>query len=267
MAKTANTCWTRYDAVRANDIRITGDAIYLIAVSAPAVYSADMARQARLVVPGVPHHVTQRGNRRLPVFFCDDDYRHYMALVSEWCAKAGTQVWAYCLMPNHVHMILVPADEDGLRGALGEAHRRYTRHVNVREGWRGHLWQSRFASFPMDEGYLLACARHVELNPVRAKLCRSPRAWKWSSARAHLRAKDDGLVTVAPLLGRVAAKRITDWRAFLAGGLAAEAHEAIRAHERTSHPLGGKAFFKALEKRLGRDVRPRKPGRPARQQS
>ena len=218
-----------------------------------------MARRARLVVAGQPHHVTQRGNRRLPVFFSDGDYRAYVALLAEGCAKAGTEVWAYCLMPNHVHLILVPSHEDGLRAALGEAHRRYTRHVNLREGWRGHLWQSRFASFPMDERYLLACARYVELNPVRAKLVRSPRAWKWSSAKAHLTGKDDGLVRVAPLLDRVA-----DWRAFLAGGLSAEDRDAIRAGERSGHPLGDDRYFARLKAKLGRDVKPRKPGRPAR---
>ncbi len=218
-----------------------------------------MARLARLVVPGLPHYVTQRGNRRLPVFFGDDDYRAYVALLAESCAKAETQVWAYCLMPNHVHLILVPADADGLRAALGETHRRYARRVNLRADWRGHLWQSRFASFPMDEAHLLACARYVELNPVRAKLATSPRGWRWSSARAHLAGKDDGLVRVAPLLERVA-----DWRAFLAGGIDEAERAEIRAHERTGHPLGDRAFFSRLKARLGRDVAPRRPGRPRR---
>jgi len=191
------------------------------------------------------------------VFLCDDDYRAYLALVGEWCAKAGTEVWAYCLMPNHVHLIAVPSHDDGLRAAFGEAHRRYARTINAREDWQGHLWQSRFASFPMDEPHLLACARYVELNPVRAKLHRTARAWRWSSARAHLAAKDDALVRVAPLLNRVG-----DWRAFLAGGLDDDAAKAIRDRERSGHPLGGDAFFKSLAKTLGRDVKPRKPGRP-----
>jgi putative transposase len=218
-----------------------------------------MARLPRLVVPGIPHHVTQRGNRRLPVFFHDSDYRAYKSLLREWCGSTGTEVWAYCLMPNHVHLILVPAHEDGLRAALGETHRRYTRHVNAREGWRGHLWQSRFASFPMDETYLLTCARYVELNPVRAKLVRSPRAWPWSSAKAHLLGKDDGLVSVGPLLARA-----PDWKAFLGGDVAAEDAEAIRSHQRTGHPLGGTRFLAHLKRRLGRDVTPRRRGRPAR---
>src|SRR5258706_825766 len=187
-----------------------------------------MARLARVVATALPHHVTQRGNRRQQVFFDEADYQTYRELLAEGCRAADVAVWAYCLMPNHVHLILVPRDEDGLRAALGEAHRRYTRKVNFREGWRGYLWQGRFASFPMDEDYLLACARYVELNPVRAKLAASARAWRWSSARAHLAGRDDGLVSVAPLL-----ERVSDWKNFLSEGLGREAHDAIHASERT----------------------------------
>lgn len=100
-----------------------------------------MARMARVVVPGYPHHVTQRGNRRQATFFCDDDYHYYINLILRSAEEAGTQIWAYCLMPNHIHLVMVPNEEDGLRTVLGEAHRHYTRHVNFREGWRGHLWQ------------------------------------------------------------------------------------------------------------------------------
>jgi len=139
-----------------------------------------MARLARVVVPGVAHHVTQRGNRRQPTFFQEDDYRAYLELLGHWCGRCGVEVWAYCLMPNHVHLIVVPENEDGLRRGLGEAHRRYTRRINFRAGWRGHLWQGRFASFAMDERYLRRAARYVELNPVRAKLCRMPWRWPWS---------------------------------------------------------------------------------------
>ena len=214
-----------------------------------------MARLARVVAPGVPHHVTQRGNRRQQVFFGDEDYAAYRALLAEGCRAAGVAVWAYCLMPNHVHLILVPSDADGLRAALGEAHRRYTRRVNLREGWRGYLWQGRFASFPMDETYLLAAARYIELNPVRARLARRARDWPWSSARAHLAGKDDGLVRVRPLLALA-----PDWRDFLAAGLEASDHEAIRAGERTGRPLGSKRFVARLERRLDRTLARQKPG-------
>jgi putative transposase len=125
-----------------------------------------MARLPRVVAPGLPHHVTQRGNRRQQTFFSDEDYVEYRRLLAESCRSCGTDVLAYCLMPNYVHLILVPADEFGLRDALGEAHRRYTRMVNFREGWKGHLWQECFHSFVMDERHLLAAARYVERNPV-----------------------------------------------------------------------------------------------------
>ncbi len=214
-----------------------------------------MARLARVVAPGVPHHVTQRGNRRQPVFFNDDDYAAYRELLAEGCRAAGVAVWAYCLMPNHVHLILVPSDPDGLRAALGETHRRYTRHVNLREGWRGYLWQGRFASFPVDEPHLLACTRYVELNPVRARLARRARDWRWSSAKAHLAGRDDELVKTAPLHALE-----PDWSAFLRQGLSQAEAEAIRAGERTGRPLGAPAFVKRLERRLGRTLAKQKPG-------
>lgn len=203
----------------------------------------------------MPHHVTQRGNRRQTVFFGDDDYALYRRLLAEGCQAAKVAVWGYCLMPNHVHLILVPRDADGLRAALGEVHRRYTWHVNRREGWRGYLWQGRFASSPMDEPHLLACARYVELNPVRAGLKRGARDWRWSSARAHLDGQDDELVTVAPLL-----RLAPDWRAFLRQGLDEDDRDAIRAAERTGRPLGGDKFTAKLEKRLGRTLARRKRG-------
>ncbi len=193
----------------------------------------------------------------MDVFLETGDYRAYLELLSAWCGKAGTEVWAYCLMPNHVHLILVPTHEDGLRAGLSEAHRRYTRMINLREGWRGHLWQERFHSFPMDRKHLLACARYVELNPVRAGLVKNPARWRWSSARAHLEGKDDGVTTVAPLLSRV-----PDWRIHLESALDERTLTAIRSHSRTGRPLGSDAFLKKLEKRLGRSLKPRRPGRP-----
>jgi putative transposase len=191
----------------------------------PCIISA-MPRAPRLVVPGVPHHVTQRGNRRQATFFCDADYALYLSLLRFRCARAGTTVWAWCLMPNHVHLILVPAKEDGLRAVLAPVHTRYTAEINRREGWRGHLWQGRFASFPMDEAHVHACLRYVELNPVRAGLAARAEDWRWSSARAHLGVGGDGLTDLAS--GRA---RVEDWRAFLGQGLAASDHKAIRAAE------------------------------------
>ena len=159
-----------------------------------------MARIARVVVPGIPHHITQRGNRRMDTFFSDGDYREYLYLMAEWCNRCKVQVWSYCLMKNHVHLIVVPETEDGLRRAIGEAHRRYTRYINFQKDWRGHLWQGRFGSFPMDEQYLLVTARYIEMNPVRAGIVKKPEKYKWSSAKAHIHREDDILVKVGPLL-------------------------------------------------------------------
>jgi len=98
-----------------------------------------MARIARVVVPGIPHHVTQRGVRRMETFFDDEDYEVYLRLMHEWCEAAGIEVWAYCLMPNHVHLVAVPEREKSLARGIGEAHRRFTRHINFKKGWKGYL--------------------------------------------------------------------------------------------------------------------------------
>ena len=219
-----------------------------------------MARLARIVVPDHPHHVTQRGNRRQKIFFEDGDYALYRNLLAERAAKAGVAVWAYCLMPNHVHLILVPATEDGLALALGETHRRYTGFVNARMRVTGHLFQGRFGSVVLDEPHLIAAARYVALNPVRARLVRRAQDWPWSSARAHLKARDDGLVTVTPLIERTAG-RVAD---LLDTGPTPQEFAALRAAETIGRPLGSPAFLDRLEARLGRTVRPAKRGRPKR---
>ena len=187
-----------------------------------------MARPARLVLPGIPHHVTARGARREPTFYSDDDYAYYLALLGRGCAKAGTAIWAWCLMPNHVHLLLVPSTPSGLADALGRAHRRYALEINRRQGWSGAFWQGRFGSVPLDERRLYVCFRYVELNPVRARLCGGPEGWRWSSARAHLGLAADPLTDLVP-----ARERIDDWRAFLDEGLDPEDHAALRAAERS----------------------------------
>jgi len=191
----------------------------------------------------------------METFFRDEDYAVYIELMAQWCARCQVAVWAYCLMPNHVHLIAVPQTPDGLRLAMGEAHRRYTRHVNFREGWRGHLWQGRFASFVMDEDHLLTAIRYVELNPVKAGLAETPGAYAWSSARAHLARKDDALVQVQPMLAHVG-----DWAGYLALDMDEREAALMRRHERTGRPLGDAGFIAGLESQLGRFLRKRKPG-------
>src|SRR6516162_7038034 len=161
----------------------------------------------------------------------------------------------YVVMPNHVHLIAVPHSANALTRAVGEAHRRYSRMVNFREGWRGHLWQGRFASFVLDETYLLTAARYIELNPVRARLVLAPSRYRWSSAAAHVRGRDDALVTVGPLL-----ELAPNWRAFLARVIREEDIKLLRAHESTGRPLGDEEFLASLEQDLGRILRRQKPG-------
>ncbi len=221
-----------------------------------------MARLARVVIPGLPHHITQRGNRRQQTFFNDGDYAAYLELMAEWCQDQGVEIWSYCLMPNHTHAIAVPSSEDGLRWAIGETHRRYTRRINFREKWRGYLWQGRFASFVMDEPYLLAAARYIELNPVRAGLVSRACDWPWSSARAHVAGRDDQLVKVTPLLDI-----IPDWTAFLNSARPEEDLRDIRRHTRTGRPLGDEAFLGRLEDMIGRVLKPQKRGRKAKKET
>ena len=179
----------------------------------------------------------------------------YITLMAEWCQQCGVEIWAYCLMPNHVHLVAVPESEEGLRRSIGEAHRRYSRHINFQKGWRGHLWQGRFASYPMDERYLLTVARYVELNPIRAGLTDRVEQYPWSSALAHIKGRDDQLVTVSPLKDMVG-----DWSDFLAEDVSAQEAEKLRQHERTGRPLGNDGFIAKLEKQLNRLLQKQKPG-------
>ena len=217
-----------------------------------------MARLARLVVAGLPHHVTQRGNRRQQTFFCEEeDYAAYVELMADWCKE---QCGDMVILPHAQSRSFDCRSAVGgwPARAIGEAHRRYTRRINFREKWRGYLWQGRFASFVMDEPYLLAAARYVELNPVRAGLVHDAADWRWSSARSHLSGRDDRLVRAAPMLAMVA-----DWRGLLNSAIREEELRDLREHVRTGRPLGSPTFVERLERTVGRILRPQRPGRPS----
>jgi putative transposase len=219
-----------------------------------------MARQARVVVPGTPHHITQRGNRRQQTFFSDADYATYLQLAAEAFAAADVAIWAYCLMPNHVHLIAAPSRREALAEAVGRTHLRYTRAINRRERWTGYLWQGRFASFPMDEDYLRACARYVGLNPVRAGLTRQAIDWPWSSVRAHVEGRPDPVLTPEPLLDRLGAEMAS----FFDLDVTEEARRKLRRASSTGRPLGAAEWIKALEASTGRALAPPPIGRPRR---
>ena len=196
------------------------------------------------------------GNRREPIFFEDGDQEIYCDILAEQMRRAAVEVWAYCLMPNHVHLILCPSTEEGLALALGAAHRRWANFVNARSRWRGHLFDGRFASVAMDEGHLISAVRYVALNPVRARLVARAQDWAWSSVHAHLAGEDDGLTTVGPVLSRV--ERFAE---LIEGDAEIAAFAALRAAEQTGRPLGTADFVANLERRLGRPIARRAPGR------
>ncbi len=213
-----------------------------------------MTRLARMVVSGLPHHVTQRGNRRESIFFEDGDQETYRDLLGEQLRKADVEVWAYCLMPNHVHLILNPRQADGLGRAVGEAHRRYTNFVNARGRWTGHLFQSRFAS--VGNGRVASDWRsYVRLNAVRARLVARAEDWPWSSVRAHMIGADDGLVTVRPVLDRI------PHFAELLSTTEDQDFGDLRLAEGSGRPLGTADFVTGLERLLGRPIARRAPGR------
>ncbi|KTE42968.1 MULTISPECIES: transposase [unclassified Sphingopyxis] len=215
-----------------------------------------MARLPRIVLPGIAHHVTQRGNRRERTFFEDGDYALYLDLLADASRSAGVEIWSYCLMPNHVHIIAVPSDEDGLRRVFRHVHRHYTGYINARLRTTGHLWQGRFSSVAMDEAHLVAALRYVALNPVRAKLVKTASDWQWSSSRALCGAEDDGIVIVAPVL-----ERVGDFTAFLDEAFdEAFTYAALRKAERIGRPVGSLQWLEDMEAKTGRTLKPQKRG-------
>ncbi len=214
-----------------------------------------MPKFARLVVPGYPHHVTQRGIRKQRTFFDDSDCWAYINLVESLKADAGVRIWSYCLMPNHVHVIAVPSDSQGLARLFGIAHQRYAKRINAIHDWQGHLWQARFFSVVMDEPHTLAAMRYVELNPVRAGLCDEVELWPWSSVHAHLGKKADSLVDDCHLINGA-----TNWARFLGGNTDRSLIRSLRTSTRNGRPAGDAKFIDQLETLSGRQIHRRKPG-------
>jgi putative transposase len=214
-----------------------------------------MVRLARTVIPGLAHHVTQRGNGRQQVFFGEADYRLYRDLLKQHCDAAGVGIWAWCLMPNHVHLVLVPGDPDGLRRALAPLHRAYAGAVHARLKRTGHFWQGRFGAVAMDEAHLEAAMRYVSLNPVRAQLVYRPENWRWSSVAAHRAGRSEGITDVEPAL-----ERYGDFGAFLGGEIDHSLFEKLRKAETIGRPIGSAAFIDDLERLSGRNLAPGRPG-------
>lgn len=219
-----------------------------------------MPRTSRTVFPGLPHHITQRGNRKEDVFFDDADRSFYLQWLQEYSEKHHVDVLAYCLMTNHIHLVLVPETEEGLQQVLKPLHMRYAQHVNRRQGWNGHLWQGRFFSSPLDDAYLWTVIRYVELNPVQAGLINRAEDYPWSSAAAHCGLKKDGLL--ATLKKNQMAVGTQQWSSWLAAGTDAEKIQVLRRNTSKNLPCGSAAFIKKLEKHAGRELQYKPQGRP-----
>ena len=215
-----------------------------------------MPRFARLVIPGYPHHITQRGSRKQRTFFDEEDYSFYLDLLAEQLPRSKSTILAYCLMPNHVHLIVVPRREDSLARLLRRTHAEYARRINSEHDWQGHLWQERFHSCVMDEPHLIAAARYVELNPVRARLCHRPDEWNWSSVHFHLHGRTDRLIK-----GDGMKTYVDDWESLLADIRLDDRFDDLRRQSRTGRPAGSSAFVRELEVISGRRLTRRKPGR------
>jgi putative transposase len=213
---------------------------------------------ARIVIPDLPHHITQRGNRRQDVFIDDQDRRRYLLLLLEYAQRHALEVWAYCLMTNHVHFVAVPRAADSLAATFKPVDMRYTQHVNRRLHETGRLWQGRYYSCPLDDEHLWEAVRYVERNPVRAGLVTRAERYPWSSAAAHVGRRKDPLVQ-GNLEGRGV---VDDWSAWLSLGDDQETLKRLRQRTRTGRPAGDAAFVARLEEQCGRFLAPRKGGRP-----
>ncbi len=199
----------------------------------------------RITIAGLPHHVIQRGLQGRRTFLRNNDYVAYLEIMTECSHRHGVAVWAYCLMPDHVHLIAIPREKNSLSSCLRAAYGRYTRYINRRIGSRGQFWQGRYSSHLLDEQYLIACARYIEINPVKREYVDKPEDWPWSSAQAHIMKSDGPLVQAKHLLGRVERK----WQDFLAETRPAEEADLFYLHEKNGRPLGSDAFLAMVEKR------------------
>lgn len=223
-----------------------------------------MPRIARVVAQGYPHHITQRGNYRQKIFSSDTDREKYLSLTDTESKRYGLKILAYCLMPNHVHFIAVPENDDSMGKVFKYANMKYSQAYNKKIGTGGHLFQGRFFSSVMDERYVIACARYIERNPVRAKMVKTPCDWKWSSAKAHCGIDERDTFGVRALFDYADYPQ-KNWKKFIEEPDDAEEIKRIRSQTRRGRPLGENQFIRKLEKKLNRFLALKPRGRPKKQ--
>lgn len=221
----------------------------------------EVGYRKRLTLAGAPHHVTQRGSRRGAVFFYDEDRELYLELLKKYTRKFGIYVLDYCLMTNHVHLLLIPPNEDAFARALKPVHKTYADTINKRMGWTGHLWQERFFSSAIDAAYLWIAIRYIERNPVEAGLVTHPAEYKWSSAAAHCGMRNDTVLNYS-IQWQKELSREKDWYTWLN-----EAPDAVLTHKLIQNtgrdlPSGSDCFLDKLEIQTGIPTRLRTSGRP-----
>ena len=225
-----------------------------------------MARPLRLIVAGHPHHVLQRGHNLQPVFVDDEDRRAYLSALRDAVREYRLALHAYVLMDNHVHLLMTPADEDGVGRALQALGRRYVSAFNRRHGRRGSLWEGRFKACLIDtEAYFLATQRHVELNPIRAGLASDLLGYRWSSLPHHLGQLSDPLVTDHVAfwsLGNTPFEREAAYRRWLADGPGPTTERVVQRQLVTGGVLGRPEFLAVLGQQVQRSLTPRPRGRP-----
>jgi len=219
-----------------------------------------MAKLARIVVAGMPHHITHRGNRKCVLFWDEADRKTYLRILLDQVVKIGLRIWAYALMTNHVHFIAVPNAMESLAIFFRSVDGTYADYFNTKYGQVGHLWGERFKWSVLDEPYLWNAVRYVERNPVRAGMVERAEDYVWSSAAAHCGMREDPLLSGdLPLLGQ-----IPDWSTWLSGELSKEELDLLRARTHSGRPCGDDAFLRNLSAQLGRNLLPGKRGpRPA----
>jgi len=222
-----------------------------------------MPRTARIVISDLPYHITQRGNYRQDIFQDDEDRLSYLSWVNDYSKKYKLSIFAYCLMDNHVHFIVIPRKEDSLAKVFSISHMRYSQYFNKKKNASGHLWQGRFYSCVLDGDYLVAALRYVERNPVRAGIVRKPWRWRWSSAGVHV-GQGDGVINLENITTLIDTTA-EEWKEYIDSDENEEEVEGIRKHTLLGRPLGTKDFIAKLGKRIGRVLsvlprgRPRKP--------